>query len=118
MPNEIETLDIYIYIYIELGCVALFLLMVNISNSDSFSKQALGSQWDRIRVTCRQPFRSDKQFGLSFIRVASVESDPVSVPPAGVSGTTATLGQTSHDVNDDDGIVRLKKASGLMGCLR
>lgn len=117
MPNEIETLDIYIYIYIKLGCVALFSLMVNISNSDSFSKQALGSQWDRIRVTCRQPFRSDKQFGLSFIRVASVESDPVSVPPAGVSGTTATLGQTSHDVNDD-GIVRLKKASGLMGCLR
>ena len=92
--------------------------MSNICHVDSFSKQALGSQWDRIRVTCRQPYRSDKQFGLSFMRITSVEDDPVPSSPDGVPGKTGTPGQPSNETDDEDGIMRLKKASGLMGCLR
>lgn len=86
----------------------------------AFSKRALGSQWDRIRVICRQPFRKDKQFGLSFMRMASVPDEPTSSPSEGASGKVATprSGHLSEEETDEDGVMRLKKASGLMGCLR
>ena len=86
----------------------------------AFSKQALGSQWDRVRVICRQPFRKDKQFGLSFMRMGSVPDEPTSSPSSeGASGKVATprSGHLSEE-ETDDGVHRLKKASGLMGCLR
>ena len=86
----------------------------------AFSKQALGSQWDRIRVVCRQPYRHDKQFGLSFLRMGSVPDDPGTESPEGVSGiaVTPTSTKQSDEETDEDGVMRLKKASGLMGCLR
>ena len=52
------------------------------------------------------------------MRIASVEDDPVPSSPDGVSGKTGTPGQASNETDDEDGIMRLKKASGLMGCLR
>ena len=90
------------------------------SFADAFSKQALESQWDRVRVICRQPFRMDKQFGLSFMRIESPPDDTIPSSPEWVSRKTATLtsGQPSDEENDEDGVMRLKKASGLMGCLR
>ena len=96
--------------------------MSNISHADAFYKPALASQWDRIRVICRQPYRQDKQFGLSFMRMGSVPDDAKSPSssPEGVCGKTSTTtsGQPSDEENDEDGVMRLKKASGLMGCLR
>ncbi|XP_078360997.1 uncharacterized protein LOC144645329 isoform X2 [Oculina patagonica] len=94
---------------------------VRMFNQNAFSKQALGSQWDRVRVVCRQPYRKDKQFGLSFIRVRSIpDDDDTPSSPGDVPGKTATStsGQPSDEENDEDGVMRLKKASGLMGCLR
>ena len=92
----------------------------NIFPTDAFSKQALESQWDRVRVICRQPFRMDKQFGLSFMRIGSPPGDTIASSPDWVSGKAAssTSGQPSDEENDEDGVKRLKKASGLMGCLR
>ena len=50
----------------------------------------------------------------------SVPDDVTSSSPEGFSGKTALSksGQPSDEENDDDGVMRLKKASGLMGCLR
>ncbi|KAM7438082.1 xrcc1 N terminal domain [Porites harrisoni] len=93
---------------------------VRMFNQSAFSKQALGSQWDRIRVVCRQPYRHDKQFGLSFLRMGSVPDDLGTESPEGVSGiaVTPTSTKQSDEETDEDGVMRLKKASGLMGCLR
>lgn len=86
----------------------------------AFYKQALGCQWDRIRVVCRQPYRHDKQFGLSFLRMGSVPDDVGTESPEGVSGiaVTPTSTKQSDEETDEEGVMRLKKASGLMGCLR
>ena len=87
----------------------------------AFSKKAVGSQWDRVRVICLQPFRKDKQFGLSFMRLGSVpdESKACSsdrLTPAKV--VVPTSRKSMDNQTHDDGVMRLKKASGLMGCLR
>ena len=62
----------------------------------------------------------DKQFGLSFMRIGSPPNDSFTSSPEGVSGKTATSTSVQHsdEENDEDGVMRLKKASGLMGCLR
>ena len=64
----------------------------------------------------------DKQFGLSFMRIGSPPGDTFPSSPEGASGktvtSTSTSGQPSDEENDEDGVMRLKKASGLMGCLR
>ena len=67
-----------------------------------------------------QPFRHDKQFGLSFLRMGSVPDDLGTESPEGVSGiaVTPTSTKQSDEETDEDGVMRLKKASGLMGCLR
>ena len=80
-----------------------------------FSRQTIENQWDRIRLICRQPYRKDKQFGLSFIRVASV---PEESSGEDVSQANNLLATKVNNTNDEDGVLRLKKASGLMGCLR
>ena len=87
----------------------------------AFSKKAVGSQWDRVRVICLQPFRKDKQFGLSFMRVGSVpdESKPCCSDRLTPAKVVVPASRQSMDSQTyDDGVMRLKKASGLMGCLR
>ncbi|XP_065586444.1 protein XNDC1N [Cyrtonyx montezumae] len=42
---------------------------------------AVGQKWDRLRLTCSQPFRPHGQFGLCFIRVRT-PLDPELCPPA------------------------------------
>lgn len=37
--------------------------------SGDFLPQAAEESWDRVRVTCSQPFNKRNQFGLSFFRV-------------------------------------------------
>lgn len=50
----------------------------------------------------------------------SIPDDDTPSSPEDVPGKTATStsGQPSDDENDEDGVMILKKASGLMGCLR
>lgn len=54
------------------------------------------------------------------MRMGSVPDDAAPSSPEGVPGKTATSasGQPSDEENDEDGVMRLKKASGLMGCIR
>lgn len=41
--------------------------------SADFLSQAAEESWDRLRVTCTQPFNKHSQFGLSFLRIRTVE---------------------------------------------
>uniref|UniRef100_A0A8C4UR89 DNA-repair protein Xrcc1 N-terminal domain-containing protein n=1 Tax=Falco tinnunculus TaxID=100819 RepID=A0A8C4UR89_FALTI len=41
---------------------------------------AVGQKWDRLRLTCSQPFSKHSQFGLSFIRVRTL-LDPEDIQP-------------------------------------
>nr|XP_034971249.1 putative short transient receptor potential channel 2-like protein [Zootoca vivipara] len=59
---------------------------VRMFKEGDFLASALGEKWDRIRLTCSQPFNKHTQFGLSFIRIRTPQdtddskSDPVSIP--------------------------------------
>lgn len=40
-----------------------------------FLPQAAEESWDRLRVTCTQPFNKWSQFGLSFLRIRTIEDE-------------------------------------------
>ncbi len=40
-----------------------------------FLLQAAEESWDRLRVTCTQPFNKRSQFGLSFLRIRTMEGE-------------------------------------------
>ena len=55
------------------------------------------------------------------MRMGSIPDDPTPSSPEEASGKAATPTPghpTEEETDDDDGVMRLKKASGLMGCLR
>ncbi|NXX22065.1 TRPC2 protein, partial [Podargus strigoides] len=65
-----------------------------------FLAPAVGQKWDRLRVTCSQPFHKHSQFGLSFIRVRTPQDPQDLLPPPGpedppVAPGTPTLGLMS-----------------------
>ena len=41
--------------------------------SEDFSTEARDEAWDRLKVTCCQPFRKDVQFGVSMLQIWSVD---------------------------------------------
>ncbi|NWQ63317.1 TRPC2 protein, partial [Neopipo cinnamomea] len=57
-----------------------------------FSVPAVGQQWDRLRLTCSQPFSPRSRFGLSFIRLRTPqEQEPEPPrPPLGPVGASRT----------------------------
>ncbi|XP_063806946.1 protein XNDC1N isoform X2 [Pseudophryne corroboree] len=59
---------------------------VRMFKEGDFLEEAASEKWDRLRITCSQPFNKQEQFGLSFIRIRSpLESEnPVRTPAAGV----------------------------------
>ncbi|XP_075578072.1 protein XNDC1N [Pelecanus crispus] len=50
-----------------------------------FPALAVGQKWDRLRLTCSQPFSKRSQFGLSFIRVRTPQ-EPEHPPPPSQQG--------------------------------
>jgi len=42
-----------------------------------FLPQAAEESWDRLRVSCTQPFNKRLQFGLSFLRIGTMEEEAV-----------------------------------------
>ena len=46
------------------------------------NKSALTEKWDRIKLTCTQPFKRDVQFGLSFIKFYTTEAEDVLTTPS------------------------------------
>lgn len=75
---------------------------VRMFKNDDFLTPASGESWDRLRLTCSQPFTRHQSFGLAFLRVrSSLDSpaDPVMDPSApGSSG----LNQNSTEVLESD----------------
>lgn len=47
-----------------------------------FLELAAGQKWDRLRLTCSQPFRHRGQFGLCFIRVRTLLEPELCHPAA------------------------------------
>lgn len=45
--------------------------VVRFFKQEEFSKPAANQLWDRIKITCTQPFNKNVQYGLSFVRVHS-----------------------------------------------
>lgn len=45
--------------------------VVRFFKQEEFSKPASNQLWDRIKITCTQPFNKNVQYGLSFVRVHS-----------------------------------------------
>ncbi|GAB1292418.1 Xndc1-transient receptor potential cation channel, subfamily C, member 2 readthrough [Apodemus speciosus] len=75
---------------------------VRMFKNDDFLTPTSGESWDRLRLTCSQPFTRHQSFGLAFLRVrSSLDSlaDPVMDPSApGSSG----LNQNSTEVLESD----------------
>ncbi|KAM9300925.1 protein XNDC1N isoform 1-T1 [Morus bassanus] len=46
-----------------------------------FLALAVGQKWDRLRLTCSQPFSKHSQFGLSFLRVRTPLDPEQPLPP-------------------------------------
>ncbi|XP_008565208.1 PREDICTED: short transient receptor potential channel 2-like [Galeopterus variegatus] len=73
---------------------------VRMFKDDDFLAPASGESWDRLRLTCSQPFTRHESFGLAFLRVrSSLDSldDPVVGPSAPVS---SGLSQGSSDAQE------------------
>ncbi|NXW11126.1 TRPC2 protein, partial [Fregetta grallaria] len=52
-----------------------------------FLALAVGQKWDRLRLTCSQPFSKHGQFGLSFIRVRTpLDPEHPQPPPPSQQG--------------------------------
>ncbi|XP_012372548.1 short transient receptor potential channel 2-like isoform X1 [Octodon degus] len=61
---------------------------VRMFKDDDFLAPASGESWDRLRLSCSQPFTQHQPFGLAFLRVRSsldALGDPVMGPSAPVS---------------------------------
>ncbi|KAG8522884.1 Short transient receptor potential channel 2, partial [Galemys pyrenaicus] len=72
---------------------------VRMFKADDFLAPASGDSWDRLRLTCSQPFTRHQSFGLAFLRVcSSLDSDgPVTGPSAPVS---SELSQSSSEAQE------------------
>ncbi|XP_036283871.1 putative short transient receptor potential channel 2-like protein isoform X1 [Pipistrellus kuhlii] len=73
---------------------------VRMFKDDDFLAPASGESWDRLRLTCSQPFTRHQSFGLAFLRVcSSLDSldDPVVDPSAPVS---SGLSQDSSNASE------------------
>ncbi|KAL6037450.1 hypothetical protein STEG23_036695 [Scotinomys teguina] len=75
---------------------------VRMFKDDDFLTPASGESWDRLRLTCSQPFTRHQSFGLAFLRVRS-SLDPladsvVDLSAPGGSGPT----QNSSDMLESD----------------
>ncbi|XP_064348712.1 protein XNDC1N isoform X1 [Camelus dromedarius] len=73
---------------------------VRMFKDDDFLAPASGESWDRLRLTCSQPFTRHQSFGLAFLRVCSSldsSDDPVVGPSAPES---SGLRQGSSDAQE------------------
>lgn len=53
---------------------------VRMFGPDKLNKNVAGQKWDRLKVICTQPFNKQMQYGLSFIKVRSPNSDSSPLP--------------------------------------
>uniref|UniRef100_A0A8B9VQ22 DNA-repair protein Xrcc1 N-terminal domain-containing protein n=1 Tax=Anas zonorhyncha TaxID=75864 RepID=A0A8B9VQ22_9AVES len=58
---------------------------------EDFLEPAVGQKWDRVRLTCSQPFSRQGQFGLSFLRLRT-PSDPQPDPRPALVGVVGVGG--------------------------
>ncbi|XP_038178486.1 putative short transient receptor potential channel 2-like protein isoform X5 [Arvicola amphibius] len=75
---------------------------VRMFRADDFLAPASGESWDRLRLTCSQPFRRHQSFGLAFLRVRSPvdpSAEPV-IDPFAPGGSE--LNRSSSDVLESD----------------
>uniref|UniRef100_A0A8D2JJ80 Transient receptor ion channel domain-containing protein n=1 Tax=Sciurus vulgaris TaxID=55149 RepID=A0A8D2JJ80_SCIVU len=75
---------------------------VRMFKNDDFLAPASGESWDRLRLTCSQPFTRHQSFGLAFLRVRS-SVDSLDDPVMGLSASVSSeLSQGSSDTRASD----------------
>ncbi|XP_004683743.2 PREDICTED: short transient receptor potential channel 2-like [Condylura cristata] len=75
---------------------------VRMFKDGDFLAPASGDSWDRLRLTCSQPFTRHQSFGLAFLRVCSSldSEDPVTGPLApGSSGLSKSSSEAQKSGN-------------------
>ncbi|XP_036760123.2 protein XNDC1N isoform X2 [Manis pentadactyla] len=73
---------------------------VRMFKDDDFLAPASGESWDRLRLTCSQPFTRHQSFGLAFLRVCS-SLDSLDEPVVGPSALVSSgLSQASSDAQE------------------
>ncbi|XP_035687644.1 uncharacterized protein LOC118423557 [Branchiostoma floridae] len=74
-------------------------MVVRMFNESLLSEEGRSEMWDRVRIICRQPFRKDMPFGLSFLRLRTPNTDvPTSSPQSprvAVSSVTKAMHNSS-----------------------
>ncbi|XP_056417025.1 protein XNDC1N [Hyla sarda] len=82
---------------------------VRMFKEGDFLQEAAMEQWDRLRVTCGQPFNKQEQFGLSFIRIRSAlnEEDDQRGPPP--QDTISSLHPREESTEDPESWQHIKK---------
>ncbi|XP_073404555.1 protein XNDC1N isoform X2 [Dendrobates tinctorius] len=71
---------------------------VRMFKEGDFLTGAALEKWDRVRVTCTQPFNKQEQFGLSFIRVRSAPDEEDEEQRAGSGGGRSCPVSPLHSV--------------------
>ncbi|XP_062309394.1 short transient receptor potential channel 2 [Osmerus eperlanus] len=68
---------------------------VRMFKKGDFLSEGAEDSWDRVRVTCSQPFNRRSQFGLSFLRIRSAqgENDCVPTQQKALEGLSPGVGQ-------------------------
>lgn len=75
---------------------------VRMFKNDDFLAPASGESWDRLRLTCSQPFTRHQSFGLAFLWVRS-SLDSSDDPVMGLSAPVSSeLSQGSSDTQESD----------------
>ncbi|KAI8520364.1 xrcc1 N terminal domain [Branchiostoma belcheri] len=82
-------------------------MVVRMFNESLLSEEGRSEMWDRVRIICRQPFRKDLQFGLSFLRLRTPDTE---VPGSPTSRVEACGTETNEAIESTKS--RLLKLAG------
>ncbi|KAM7065622.1 protein XNDC1N isoform 2-T3 [Acridotheres tristis] len=91
---------------------------------EDFSELTVGQKWDRVRLTCSQPFSPCSRFGLSFIRLRTPQEQEPDPPRSPLDTENAELSDRPlcpspafHRTSFPEPCLRSKEEEQLKSCL-
>ncbi|XP_016152075.1 PREDICTED: DNA repair protein XRCC1 [Ficedula albicollis] len=89
-----------------------------------FSELTVGQKWDRVRLTCSQPFSPCSRFGLSFIRLRTPQEQepdpprpPLDAEDAELSDRPRCSSPAFHQTSFPEPCLRSREEEQLRSCL-
>ncbi|NWY67790.1 TRPC2 protein, partial [Erithacus rubecula] len=85
-----------------------------------FSELTVGQKWDRVRLTCSQPFSPRSRFGLSFVRLRTPQEQEPDPPRPALHAEDAELsdrGPAFHQTSFPEPCLRSRDEEQLRSCL-